>query len=357
MVFVKEVQRAVLDGRADIAVHSAKDLPSDVADGLLIAAFTERRAANDVPGRFRCLGDLAQGATVASGSVRRRAQLASVRPDLEFVELRGNIDTRLSKIPEGGAIVMALAALQILDMMTERIDETLSVEAFVPAVGQGCVAVECREGDSETIETLAAIDHGDSRRAVEIERAFLGELGSGCSLPVGGHVVADELRVFLADPDRGRVGLPTWCRCRRVRADRRPVRCARRGPSRCGRRAGALGMTSDLSGSAIANEGRLGGCTAVVTRERPGELARLLAAEGAGVVHVPLIEVDDPVPADREKLRLALADEPEWIAVTSAAAVDAIAEHVRTHPRVRVAVVGTATARQLAELVGRAPPT
>lgn len=201
-VFVKEVQRAVLDGRADLAVHSAKDLPSQPADGLAIAAFCERRTPADalVGAALRTLPD---GATVATGSVRRRAQLARVRPDLQFVELRGNIDTRLSKVPEGGAIVMAVAALQILGL-TDHIDEELDTEAFVPAVGQGCVAVECRTDDPETASVLAAIDHAETRWAVEIERAFLAELGSGCSLPVGAHVRNGVLHTFLADLDTGR---------------------------------------------------------------------------------------------------------------------------------------------------------
>ncbi len=211
-VFVKEVQRAILDDRADLAVHSAKDLPSDTADGLVLAAFTERRSSNDVL-IGAALDDLAHGATVASGSVRRRAQLASVRPDLQFVELRGNIDSRLSKIPDDGAIVMALAALEILGL-TDRIDQVLDTEAFVPAVGQGCVAVECRDGDADTIAALTAIDHVETRRRVEVERAFLAELGSGCSLPVAGHVQQNRLHVFLADPKRAEhvadvVDLPT----------------------------------------------------------------------------------------------------------------------------------------------------
>jgi len=201
-VFVKEVQRAVLDGRADLAVHSAKDLPSDPAAGLVIAAFTERRSPHDVL-IGSTLDGLAGGATVASGSVRRRAQLAALRPDLTFVELRGNIDTRLNKIPDGGAIVMARAALEILDM-TDRIDEVMDVERFVPAVGQGCVAIECRVDDAVTVETLRTVDHGPTRHRVEVERGFLGELGSGCSLPVGGHVDSDLLHVFLADPEQGR---------------------------------------------------------------------------------------------------------------------------------------------------------
>jgi hydroxymethylbilane synthase len=200
-VFVKEVQLAVLDGRADIAVHSAKDLPSTPADGLLIAAYCERRdPADALVGRR--LDELVTGATVATGSVRRRAQLAGVRPDLRFVELRGNIDTRLSKIPEDGAIVMAVAALDILQM-TDRIAERLDVDRFVPAVGQGCVAVECRSDDAATQAIVAAVDHAATRRDVEIERAFLAELGSGCALPVGGHVHDGTLTVFLADTHKG----------------------------------------------------------------------------------------------------------------------------------------------------------
>ncbi|MDX2379443.1 MAG: hydroxymethylbilane synthase [Acidimicrobiia bacterium] len=200
-VFVKEVQAAVLDGRADLAVHSAKDLPTDPADGLVIAAFTERRDPRDAL-IGRPLDSLANGATVATGSVRRRALLRRVRPDLEFVELRGNIGTRLDKVPTDGAIVMAVAALQILGL-TDRIAEALPVDDFVPAVGQGCVAVECRSGDDDTTAALVAIDHEETRRAVEIERAFLAELGSGCSLPIGAHVEGARLLTFLADPDSG----------------------------------------------------------------------------------------------------------------------------------------------------------
>lgn len=201
-VFVKEVQRAVLDGRADLAAHSAKDLPSTPADGLVIAAFCERRSAADAL-VGASLADLAPGAPVATGSVRRRAQLTAVRPDLDFRELRGNIQTRLSKVPDGGAIVMAVAAMQILGI-TDLIAEELDPELFVPAVGQGCVAVECGGHDERTRELLFAIDHAPTRRAVELERAFLAELGSGCSLPVGAHVVGDVLHAFLAEPEHRR---------------------------------------------------------------------------------------------------------------------------------------------------------
>ena len=199
-VFVKEVQRAVLDGRADIAVHSAKDLPSQVADGLVIGAIGQRRTANDCLVGSR-LDDLAQGATIATGSVRRRAQLMRVRPDLQFMDLRGNIQTRLSKIPTGGAIVMAVAALEILEL-TSQISEVLDIDLAVPMVGQGSVAVEARTDDAQTLEILAAIDHVASRRAVETERAFLAELGAGCSQPVAAHLSVDGVfRAFMANDD------------------------------------------------------------------------------------------------------------------------------------------------------------
>jgi hydroxymethylbilane synthase len=200
-VFTKEVQVAVLDGRADLAVHSAKDLPTTPTDGLDIGAFTKRRSASDAL-IGASLGDLPLGATIATGSVRRQAQIRRARRDLRFVELRGNIHTRLERVPDGGAIVMAVAALEVLGL-TERIAEVLDPSEFVPAVGQGCVAVECRVDDRTARQALKAIDHEASRRAVSIERAFLAELGSGCSLPVGAHVESKRLHTFLADLDSG----------------------------------------------------------------------------------------------------------------------------------------------------------
>ncbi|MEY4164565.1 MAG: porphobilinogen deaminase [Actinomycetota bacterium] len=193
-VFVKEVQQAVLDGRADVAVHSAKDLPSENVAGLTIAAFTERRSPHDAL-IGRSLDELALGATVATGSVRRRAQIAALRPDLSFVELRGNIPTRLEKIPVDGAIVMAVAALEVLGL-TDRIAQVLDIELCVPMVGQGCVAVEARTDDAVVRDVLRTIDHSVTRRAVEAERAFLAELGAGCSLPVAAHL--DDQGVFHA---------------------------------------------------------------------------------------------------------------------------------------------------------------
>ncbi len=200
-VFVKEVQQAVLDGRADIAVHSAKDLPTTPTLGLVIGAFTTRRSPADAL-IGRSLVDLPSGATVATGSVRRRAQLQRARPDLRFVELRGNIPTRLEKIPDGGAIVMAVAALELLDL-TDRIADVLDTAEFVPAVGQGCVAVECLDGNGRLLETLTDIDDPGTRHDVTVERAFLAELGSGCSLPIGAHVDHHRLFTFLTNFETG----------------------------------------------------------------------------------------------------------------------------------------------------------
>jgi hydroxymethylbilane synthase len=205
-VFVKEVQQAVLDGRADLAVHSAKDLPSVTATGLRLAAVARRRSPYDVL-VGRPLAELPKGATVATGSVRREAQLRLLRPDLEFIGLRGNIPTRLGKVPAGGSIVMAAAALEWLGQ-TAATASTFSLAEMVPQVGQGAVAVECREADDHIgAMVAAAVDDPTSRLAVVAERAFLAELGSGCDLPVGAHAVRLdddrlELHVFMARDGR-----------------------------------------------------------------------------------------------------------------------------------------------------------
>ena len=203
-VFVTEVQAAVLDGRADIAVHSAKDLPSVTPEGLVMAAVPRRGDPRDALVGCR-LAELRGGATVATGSVRRRAQLAWLRPDLIFAELRGNIATRLNKAAAFDAIVMAAAALDRLGLSPQPLD-VLEPEVFVPQVGQGAIAVECRADDRAVLEGLLAIEHQPSRRAVDAERAFLAELGGDCSLPAGAHATSGpasplELTGLLASLD------------------------------------------------------------------------------------------------------------------------------------------------------------
>ena len=207
-VFVKEVQAAVLDGRADVAVHSAKDLPAVTHDDLVIAAVPPRGDARDAL-VGSTLDALAPGAVVATGSVRRRAQLAWLRPDLTFAGLRGNIDTRLAKAEGFGAIVMALAPLERLGLLdrvrADRPVEVLAPARMLPQVGQGALAVEARRvhdgGSSLDVElhaALGAIDDPSSRRTLEAERGFLAELGGDCDLPAGAHATVEadgQLRV------------------------------------------------------------------------------------------------------------------------------------------------------------------
>ncbi len=206
-VFVKEVQAAVLDGRADIAVHSAKDLPSSTPEGLVLAAVPRRSDPRDALVGCR-LADLGAGATVATGSVRRKAQLAGLRPDLNFAELRGNIATRLEAAAGFDAIVMAAVALQRLGLEPDVVD-VLDPDVFVPQVGQGAIAVECRADDRATLRMLTAIEHRPSRRAVDAERAFLAELGGDCDLPAGAHATNPgggvQLTGLLASTDGSRL--------------------------------------------------------------------------------------------------------------------------------------------------------
>lgn len=206
-VFVKEVQAAVLDGRADLAVHSGKDLPSIEIAGLSLAAIPERGDPRDAL-VGSTLADLPSGACIATGSVRRRAQLADLRPDLTFVGLRGNMATRLARADDVGAVVVAAVALARLGL-ADRISEVFEPSVLLPQVAQGALAVECRSDDHRALELLAALDHGPSRLAVSAERAYLAQLGGGCDLPAGAHATVGPdgtlaLEALLASLD-GRV--------------------------------------------------------------------------------------------------------------------------------------------------------
>lgn len=190
-VFAKEVQRAVLAGDADLAVHSAKDLPALTPPGLVLAAVPARGDVRDalvgtgITGLREAIG-AGRRPVVATGSARRRVQMSRLVPGVRFEELRGNMATRLDSVDRFDAIVVAAVALERLGL-AERITEVLEVEAMVPQVGQGALAVECRVEDRVTIRRLSAIEDRASRLAVDAERAFLTELGGDCSLPAGAH--------------------------------------------------------------------------------------------------------------------------------------------------------------------------
>jgi hydroxymethylbilane synthase len=210
-VFVKEVQQQVIEGHADLAVHSAKDLPAETPPELALAAIPERGDARDALVGSR-LDELPTGASVGTGSVRRRAQLAARRPDVGFGELRGNIPTRLEKAAGFDAIVVAAVALDRLGR-ADRIAERLEPAVMLPQVGQGALAVECRADDARLREILSGIDDHAAHAAVRAERAFLAALGGGCDLPCGALAATDpegviRLEVLIASLD-GRVVVRT----------------------------------------------------------------------------------------------------------------------------------------------------
>jgi len=201
--FSKEVQELLLSARADIAVHSAKDLEVESPKGLQIAAYPTRGNVHDALVGSK-LENLEHGATVATGSNRRKALLLEQRPDLNIIELRGNIDTRLKKLGSVDALVMASCALDRLNKSPDVVEE-LDPDVFIPQVGQGALAVEARDDDFQILELLKSIDHQPTRLAVETERSFLRQLGGDCDLPAGARAVrfGSELKIrgFLSDDD------------------------------------------------------------------------------------------------------------------------------------------------------------
>lgn len=211
-MFVKEIEAALLEGRVDFAVHSAKDLPADLPAGLTLAGFPRREDPSDVfigaPGVAR-FADLPRGATVGTASLRRQFQLKAARPDLSFVALRGNVDTRLRKLAEGQAsgIVLALAGLRRLGLAGTP-HEVLSAEAVVPAPGQGSLAVECRADRADVLAALAPTFDEDTRLETEVERRLLKAVGGGCATPLGALARARggdvAVSVFWSDAAGGR---------------------------------------------------------------------------------------------------------------------------------------------------------
>jgi hydroxymethylbilane synthase len=199
-VFTKEIQRALLDRSVDVAVHSLKDLPTLPVEGLLLAAVPPRGPTGDVfiSHRHRHFDELPQGATVATGSLRRRSQLLHRRPDLRLVDIRGNVETRLRKLDEQGldALVLAQAGLERLGLGA-AITHVLDPAWMLPAVGQGALGLECRNDDAPTRDLLRPLDHTPTRQAVLAERAFLFALGGGCLVPIGALATVEEDRLTL----------------------------------------------------------------------------------------------------------------------------------------------------------------
>jgi hydroxymethylbilane synthase len=199
-VFVKDIEARLQRGEVDIAVHSLKDMPAEQPDGLTIAAVLPRADARDALAARdgRDLAALPSGARIGSDSARRAMQIHALRPDVEVVSIRGNVDTRLRKVEAGeyDAAVLAVAGLQRLDLL-ERATQVFTLRELLPAVGQGVLAVQCRTDDIELVEYLAAVDDSPTRVAAEAERAFLRALGAGCRLPVGAYATLEGEKIRL----------------------------------------------------------------------------------------------------------------------------------------------------------------
>jgi hydroxymethylbilane synthase len=193
-MFTKEIEEALADGAIDLAVHSLKDLPTELDARFVIAAVTERVDPRDVfvSTRFASMDELPAGARVGTSSLRRQSQLRARWPRLKYVEFRGNVDTRLRKLNEGqvDAAVLAAAGLDRLER-TEWVRERFSADVLCPAPGQGALAIECRAADRRTRKVLASLDHVESRFAVTAERVALAALGGGCQVPIGAYCRRD----------------------------------------------------------------------------------------------------------------------------------------------------------------------
>ncbi len=212
-VFVKEIEQALLAGEIDLAVHSMKDVPTRIPQGLKIAAIPEREEAGDAfisEGRAKCLSELPKGARVGTGSMRRQAQILAHYPDLKIADIRGNIETRLKKMHQGNydAIILACAGLNRLDMQ-ERITARIDFDKMLPAPGQGALAIETRMHDPDIQTIAAALDHNSANLAVSAERTFLLQMGGGCNIPVAAHAVHKQncliITGLVASPDGKRV--------------------------------------------------------------------------------------------------------------------------------------------------------
>ncbi|HEY4870849.1 MAG TPA: hydroxymethylbilane synthase [Candidatus Dormibacteraeota bacterium] len=347
-VFVKDLEQALLDGRAELAVHSAKDLPTLPTPGLTLAAFLPREDARDVliarpPGT---LAQLPAGARIGTGSPRRAAQIAAVRPDLNAVEIRGNVDTRLRRLAEGAvdALVLAAAGLARLGRLGEA-HELLTFDVMLPAPGQGALAIQALEG-SEAARLAAAIDDPATSRAVRAERALLRRLGGGCLSALGAYALIDgeELMLQAVVLDEGGATV--------IRAQGRGSRDAdvveEVAASLESQGAGRLLNRPDVS---------LAGLRIMVTRAdgQAAALANALTALGAQTVRCPVIAIEpiavDPMP-DLGRY--------DWLVLTSANGVDRLRELLQEGSRdlpahTKVAAIGPETAARARE--AGMPPT
>ena len=343
-VFVKELEQALLDGRAELAVHSAKDLPTLATPGLVLAAFLPRGDARDalIARAPSTLSALAPGSRVGTGSPRRAAQIAAIRPDLRAVEIRGNVDTRLRRLDEGvvDALILAVAGLERLGRLGEA-HELLSFDVMLPAPGQGALVLQAIDG-SEADRLAQDIDDAPTRRAVEAERALLRRLGGGCLSAVGAYALleGDELALEAVVLDA---------------AGRTVIRARARGRDDAGVVDEVAGRLEAQGAARLLTRpgGSLAGLRIMVTRpdRQAAALADALTALGAEAVICPVIAIE-PIAVDPALLQdLGRYD---WLVLTSANGVDRFRELLRDAGRdfpaqIKVAAIGPETAGRATE--------
>ena len=343
-VFVKDLEQALLAGEAELAVHSAKDLPTLPTPGLTLAAFLPREDARDVlvARRPGTLAQLPAGARIGTGSPRRATQIAAVRPDLRAVEIRGNVDTRLRRLREGAAdaLVLAAAGLARLGRLAEA-HEILPFEVLLPAPGQGALAIQALDG-SEAAGLAAAVDDPATSRAVRAERALLRRLGGGCLSALGAYALVDgddlTLQAVVLDEDA-----TTVIRARaQGRNDADVVEEV------------AAGLEAQGAGRLLSRpDASLAGLRIMVTRadRQAAALADALTALGADAVRCPVIAIE-PIAIDPAALKdLGRYD---WVALTSANGVNRLRELLREAQRdfpagLKVAAIGPETAARAEE--------
>src|ERR1700674_5794931 len=343
-VFVKELEQALIDGRAELAVHSAKDLPTLTTPGLVFAAFLPRADARDalIARRPTTLSELAPGSRIGTGSPRRAAQIAAIRPDLRAVEIRGNVDTRLRRLAEGivDALILAVAGLERLGRLGEA-HELLPFDVMLPAPGQGALVLQAVEG-SEADRLAAEIDDAPTRRAVEAERALLRRLGGGCLSALGAYalVEGDELALDAVVLDA---------------TGRTVIRARAHGRDDAGVVDEVAGRLEAQGAARLLTRpgGSLAGLRIMVTRAQgqAGALADALTALGAEAVTCPVIAIE-PIAVDQASLQdLGRYD---WLGLTSANGGDRLREVLRDASRdlpagVKVAAIGPETAARAQE--------
>jgi len=217
-MFTKEIEDALHDHRVDLAVHSLKDVPTELAEEFELAAIMKREDPRDafISVKFSSLEELPQGAKVGTSSLRRQCQLKAVRPDLEVFPLRGNVDTRLRKLESGeyDAIILAAAGVHRLGL-DKHVRSRISADVMCPAVGQGALAIEIRSGDQQTKALLAFLNDADTHAAIDCERALLGSMGGGCQVPIGAYAEKRDDCLFL----RAMVGRPDGSEILREQAE------------------------------------------------------------------------------------------------------------------------------------------